>query len=226
MDDYLTERDQWEALKRWVRENGAWMVAGIIIGASGLFGYRWWEERETARAHTAQARYVDVLAALTRNDKTRAVELVDGLRQDFEGSPYADHAELALARTHVESGELEEAARRLRAVMDESADPQLRLIARERLARVQLAQGKPDEALATLAGARPGAFAPRYEEIRGDALLRKGDTAGALAAYRAALAAAEPGLVDTGLLQLKINDLSAGKAAPPDASTAPEVSTR
>ena len=218
MDDYLTETDQWEALKRWLRENGAWMVAGVIIGVGALFGYRWWEERQTTRAHTAHARYTDVLTALSRADKARAVELADQLRRDLADTPYADHADLVLARAHVDLGELEEATRRLRAVMDSSDDPELRLIARERLARVQLAQDRPDDALATLSGAESGAFTARFDEIRGDALLKKGDAAGALAAYRAALAAKEPGLVDTGLLQLKINDLGAGE---PDSTETP-----
>lgn len=209
MDDYLTEIDQWEALKRWLRENGAWMVAGVIIGVGALLGYRWWEERQTTRAHTAQARYTDVLTALSRADKARAVELADQLRSELSDTPYADHADLVLARAHVDLGELDEAERRLRIVMEGSDDPELRLIARERLARVQLAQDRPDDALATLAGAESGAFAARFDEIRGDALLKKGDTAGALAVYRAALTAEEPGLVDVGLLQLKINDLGA-----------------
>jgi predicted negative regulator of RcsB-dependent stress response len=212
VDDYLTESDQWEALKRWLRENGAWMVAGVIIGVGVLFGYRWWEERQTARAYTAHARYSDVLTALSGADKTRAVELADQLRSEYSDTPYADHADLVLARAHVDLGELEEAARRLRQVMDTSDDPELGLIARERLARVQLAQDRPDEALATLSGVDAGSFGPRFEEIRGDALFRKGDTAGALAAYRAALAATEPGVADAGLLQLKINDLGAAEA--------------
>lgn len=221
MEDYLTETDQWEALKRWLRENGAWMVAGVLIGVGALLGYRWWEERQTTRAHTAQARYADVLTALGRADKARAVELADQLRNELSETPYADQADLVLARAHVDLGELEEAARRLRVVMEKSDDPELRLIARERLARVQLAQNRPDDALATLAGAEPGAFAARFDEIRGDALLKKGDTTGALAAYRAALAAAEPGVVDAGLLQLKINDL--GAATPESAETAAPV---
>ncbi len=226
MDDYLTERDQWEALKRWLRENGAWMVAGIVIGAAGLFGYRWWEERQIERAHTAQARYADALAALTRNDQTRAIELAEQLRRDFRDTPYTDQAELVLARVHVESGELEAAARRLRDVVENSEDDALRLIARERLARVQLAQDQPDEALTTLAGAPAGAFAPRFDEIRGDALLKKGDSAGAVAAYRAALAGAEPGLTDGGLLQLKLNELGAGESASTDTESGPEEANR
>ena len=99
-----------------------------------------------------------------------------------------------------------------------SEDDELRLIARERIARVQLAQDRPDEAIATLAAeGSPGAFAPRYAELRGDALQRKGDTSGAIAAYREALTSKEPGVVDVGQLQLKLNDLGAGEAPPDEA---------
>ena len=33
MDDFLTERDQWEALKGWLRENGAWMLRAEDIAS-------------------------------------------------------------------------------------------------------------------------------------------------------------------------------------------------
>lgn len=213
MDDYLTERDQWEALKTWLRENGAWIVAGVLLGAAILYGWRWWQERTTTESLTAAARYADVVSALDRGDQSRAAQLTEQLHADFGDTPYADQGELALARVNVETGELEEAAKRLRRVMNESQDESLRHVARLRLARVEIAQGKPDEALKTLGGVKPGAFDPRYAEVRGDALLARGDRAGALAEYRKALEATEPGLVDTGLLQLKINDL-----APPDAA--------
>ena len=82
---------------------------------------------------------------------------------------------------------------------------------RGRLARVYLEQDKPDEALALLKSGKPGAFEPRFEEIRGDALLAKGDRSGALTAYRAARAGAAGGAVDAGLLELKIIALEPAK---------------
>jgi len=166
------------------------------------------------RAETASARYQDMLGALDASDKTRAEELLEQLRKDYPETPYIDQAELSLARTHVENGELEKAAALLRNVMTESRDEELQHVAALRLARVQIAQNKPDDAFATLKRPDAGAFDPRYAEVRGDALVAKGDRAGALAEYRKAQAAAsapgaEPGLVDAGLLQLKINDLAA-----------------
>jgi predicted negative regulator of RcsB-dependent stress response len=208
VDDFLTERDQWDALKTWLKENGAWIVAGVLIGVIVLYGWRWWQERTTTRNQTAASRYSDVLDALARKDRARADQLVDTLSKDYADTPYVDQGQLALARADVESGSLDAAARRLAAIAADAEDDELRNVARLRLARVQLMRKKPDEALVTLAQVKAGAFTPAMEEVKGDALLAKGDKAGALAAYRRAVEAAEPGLMDQGLLQLKINDLA------------------
>jgi predicted negative regulator of RcsB-dependent stress response len=108
----------------------------------------------------------------------------------------------------VQNNQLPQAATDLTRVLQHTKDPELKLVVRLRLARVQLGQGKPDEALKTLNDptVKPGAFASRFAEVRGDALLAKGDRAGALQAYREARAGADT--VDAQLLDLKIDDLA------------------
>jgi predicted negative regulator of RcsB-dependent stress response len=109
----------------------------------------------------------------------------------------------------VRNGQLDKAAATLQVLLGRTEDPQLALVARLRLARVQLALSKPDDALATLSAAKDaGAFEPRFQEVRGDIHLAKGDREAALKAYRAAQAGAVSGTVDGELLDLKINDLS------------------
>ncbi|HEY8507012.1 MAG TPA: tetratricopeptide repeat protein, partial [Steroidobacteraceae bacterium] len=121
------------------------------------------------------------------------------------------------------SGDLSDAASRLRKVMEETDDRELALVARLRLARVQIAQEKPDDAIATLnAVADPGAFAARFHEVRGDALYAKSDKAGALKEYLAARAGTGIGSVDAELLELKINDLE-GEGITPAGDSAPSA---
>jgi predicted negative regulator of RcsB-dependent stress response len=97
--------------------------------------------------------------------------------------------------------------------MTSSKDSELRNIARLRLARLQIDQGKPDDAIQTLAGGADSvAFASRYHEVRGDALLAKKDTSGAAAEYRAALSASDSHGADAALLELKISDLGVAPA--------------
>jgi predicted negative regulator of RcsB-dependent stress response len=207
VDEFMSEDEQWEALKRWLRENTLWIVAGVGFGVLALAGWRWWEARTERLALEAGTKYQQVVEALGRGDRTRGLSLIDELRRDYPDSPYLDQAELAASRVFVDRNELAEAAERLKRVMEDSSDRELSLVARLRLARVQLAQKRPDEALATLEGADPGAFAPRYHEVRGDAYLAKGDRAAALKEYQTARAGDVAAVVDTALLDLKINDL-------------------
>ena len=223
MDDYLlSEKEQWEALKRWLRENGPAIVAGVAIAAVGLGGYRWWRAHESNSDLAAGEMYVRMENAFEQGNRTQAFILLGDLERQYASSPYADQAKLASARAFVEDNELDRAADELRDVMQHSHDSVLKLIARQRLARVQIAQHQPSQAIATLAGGAPGALAPLYAEARGDAYYAMGDKAAALAQYRLARAAEVGGETDTGLLDLKISDLSApvasGKSGVPQAA--------
>lgn len=222
MDDYLSEKEQVEQIKGWLRANVPWILAGIVVGGLAIAGWRWWQAHTDRLALEASARYQQVLQAFNAGDKTRALALVGDLERDHAGSPYTDQANLAAARVLVETNELERAAQRLSTVARTSHDPELATIAKLRLARVQVSLGKADEALATLGPPLTGAFAERYHEVRGDAYYAKGDKAAALDEYRAARLAAGPTVAENDVLNLKINDLTgAASAAAHPKDTAP-----
>ncbi len=206
MEDYLNDKEQWERVLAWLREQGPWMLAAVAVTAALFGGWRYWQSRVEQHELAAAARYEQVIDAFSHNDVARGLILADRLVKDFSSTPYADQAELAAARVLVESKELDKAAERLSRVMVSTKDPELALIARLRLARVQLAQGQADAALKTLNAVNPGAFAARYAEVRGDALLAEGDRDGALKEYRAARGGADT--LDSELLDLKIGDLA------------------
>jgi predicted negative regulator of RcsB-dependent stress response len=207
VEEYLNEKEQWERVLAWLREQGPWILAGVAL-ALGLFGgWHLWQNRMQQRDLAAANRYDQVIKAFTHNDIVGGFRLADDLVKEFPRTGYADQTDLAVARVQVETKQLDQAAARLQHVLGSTKDAELALIARLRLARVQLAQGKADDALKTLDAAKPGAFAARYAEVRGDALLAKGDRDGALKAYRAARGSGASTL-DTGLLDLKIGELA------------------
>jgi len=157
-----------------------------------------------------------MVQALERGDRSQALVDLGELEREHAGSAYTDQARLLAARVYVDNDELDKAAAELAEVSEHSKDRDLGQIARLRLARVQISQGKTDAALATVGDAAgAGAFAARYHEVRGDALYAKGDKAGALAEYRSAQTA-DPA-TDAQLLSLKIGDLAsaAAPATPP-----------
>lgn len=229
MDDYLlSEREQWEALKRWLQVNGPAILAGIAVAAIGLGAYRWWQARQDNADLAAGAMFVEMENAFEQGDRTEAFILLGDLERQYPSSPYADQARLASAKAFVGNGDLGKAADELREVMQHSSDSILRLVARLRLARVQIAQHQASDALATLNGANAGAMAAQYAEVRGDAYYAMGDKSAALAQYRLARAADTGGETDSGLLDLEISSLAADTAAPasPAATAAPTASPK
>ena len=220
MDEYLSEKEQWEAVKTWFRENGLWIVAGVAVGAAGIGGWQWWNAHVDKVNGEASGKYQQLITSIGRNDESAALVTLGEMERDYASTPYVDQAKLAFARVYVESNRLDKAADALQWVSQHSKDKQLALVARLRLARVQIAEQKPDDALATLNGIDPGAFAAQFHEVRGDALLAKGDKGGALSEYRVARtmdtgAGAAPG--GGSFLDLKISDLVA------DAGPAPKT---
>ncbi len=208
-EDYLTDDEQWEAVKRWIAENGLWIVGGAVLGAALLFGWHGYQNHGNDLAFKAAAQFGEMTTALESDDRTKSRRIAEGLIRDFPRSPYADQAQLTLARLFVDDGQLPSAIAPLTQVMTNSKDAELRHIARLRLARVLIDQGKPDDAIKTLSEDSPGAFAAGYHEVRGDAFYAKKDPKSAESEYKAALIGSETSSVDSALLELKIADLGA-----------------
>jgi predicted negative regulator of RcsB-dependent stress response len=227
VEEYLSESEQWDQIKAWLRDNGLWIIAGVVVGAVGLGGWHWYQDHVDAVGVEASTKYTQVVEAFGKGDRTQGFVLLGELERDYSSSPYVDQAKLMAARVYVDGGDLDKAAAELQAVTDHSKDTDLALVSRLRLARVQIAQKKPDAALATLNGVKSGAFEPRYHEVMGDAYYAKGDKAGALKEYLSAKVADLGGSPDSQELDLKISDLSAENphamaqaATPPAASAA------
>jgi predicted negative regulator of RcsB-dependent stress response len=224
VEEYLSDKEQWEQVKAWLRENSLWVIAGIAVGGAALGGWRWYQDHVDAVGAQASAKYGQMLQALDHNDRTQAFVLLGELERDYATSPYVDQAKLMAARAYVDSGELDKAINELKAVTEHSKDTELALVARLRLARVEIAQSKADAALATLNGLKAGAFEGRYHEILGDAYYAKGDKASALKEYLKAKGNDLAGGSDRPL-DLKISDLSADTPPPVAQAALPPAAT-
>ncbi len=221
MEGYLSEKEQWEAIKLWVRENGLWIIAGVVVASIGVSGFHWYQDHRDHLAMQAGTKYERLAEAFERGDRAQGFLLLGELERESASSPYVDQAHLMVAHAYVDSHELDKAASELELVATHSKDPEMALVARLRLARVQIAEEKPDLALATLNAVSPGAFASRFDEVRGDAYYAKGDKASALKAYLSARTVNIAGGADAKELELKISDLAAETPAGTAAKTPP-----
>ena len=107
----------------------------------------------------------------------------------------------------VDSNQLDDAALALQEVLDKPANDTLEELARQRLARVLLAQEQAEKALEILEGKALPAFQATRDELRGDTLVILKRPAEAKAAY---LQAKEALAADAaaGSLLMKLDDLS------------------
>ena len=115
-----------------------------------------------------------------------------------------------MARARLEASQPDLAIDLLQFVVDNGYPRALAVVARERLARLMLAQGQADEALVLLQGDTdiPG-FESRFAEVRGDIYSSQGKTEEAIAAYLEALETLEAGVGDRGMLVLKLEAMGA-----------------
>ena len=219
-EEYLSDEERAEALREWWRDNWAWILGGVVLGAVLLGGWNYWRTHQTKQAEGAGELYVDVETALAQRDLTKAQQGLDELNKRFQGSAYAQQARLAVAKLQAVDGKYAEAETLLRAVAADSKDKELAQLAELRLARLLIQQGKHDDAIKLLEPLTAGGFGAEAREIRGDALHAKGDVEGARAEYAAALANADAA-IDRQLVEMKLQDVG---GVAPAASTA-EVTT-
>lgn len=207
MTTHYDDEAQAEQLKLWWKENWMALAAGLVIGLAAIFGWEGWQNHKTQRAATASQMYEELKQALADDKADVAKPLADKLVADYADTPYAAGAQLRMAAAAVKDSQFDDAATRLTWVQAHAKDDGLQEVAQLRSARVLWQQGKLDEAL-KLVDNQTGAFAPLFDELKGDIQLAKGDRDAARNAYQKAFAATPEDQPSRKLLQNKLDDLN------------------
>jgi predicted negative regulator of RcsB-dependent stress response len=226
VDELLSEKEQIEAIRGWWRENGRYIISGVVIGVGLLLGWNYWNSQKAQAALAASEAYESLVKEVADGDTDAARTLAAELYDSYGSTVYARQARLAMAKLYMDKGRDGDAADELRALLlAAGADSEAAMVGRLRLARILLYQDKPQEAVDLLQGYRDTAFAARYSDALGDAYVALGQNDNARDAYTLALADnPNAPTVNRTLVQMKINDLprpDAGAAA----ETAPDAST-
>ena len=209
IDDLLDEHEQGERVRLWLRENGAGLIGGVLLGLVVIGGWQWWQkQRDARRMHTGE-QFQAVVDAVAAKQLKPAQQLAAKLPQ----GTYATLAALDLAKAQVDAGQRDAAIATLRAT--QAQDPTLAAVVAQRLAQLLVDAGKPRDALALLARDSTDVAT---QQVRGDALLALGQAADARAAYALALAHADVGSPQRRLLELKLSQVG-GTPAQPEAQS-------
>ncbi|MDD2344069.1 MAG: tetratricopeptide repeat protein [Tolumonas sp.] len=211
MDIYNSEEQQVEAIKSWWQENGKSIIAGVVIGFVGLFGWRYYNSYVQQRSEASAAAYQQVMQVLAEQHE-KGFSAVSKFIADHGSDTYGDLAALQLSADAVKANKLELAAEQLRRVAEHGVDDEFKPVAGIRLARILLAMNKPADALKALDAVTAEQYKATVAEVRGDALLASAQPEKARAAYVVALQASKNGA--NPVLQMKLDDLSvAGEKA-------------
>ena len=202
-----TDDQEVEELKRWWNENGKTVVAGLVLGLGGVFGWTTWQGYSQTRAEQASALYSELVNTAMETKHDQATRQTQRIVEEYPSSGYAVLASLVGARSALISGDAALARRHLEWARDNAKRVEWRDIARVRLARVLVGEAAYDEAQRELTAIESTEFAPFSEEISGDVAVFTGKTADARRAYGAALAnEALPAPART-RIQMKLDDL-------------------
>ncbi|QKJ88218.1 hypothetical protein PMPD1_3295 [Paramixta manurensis] len=204
MEVYSNENEQVDALRRFFADNGKALVIGVVLGVGALVGWRYWSNHENGSAKETSAEYQKLTTELD-GSKPQTVEAVTQFASN-NNNTYGALASLDLAKQYVDKNDLGNAVTQLQRGLQDTKDANLQAVLNLRLARIQLQQKKADEVLKTLDGIKGDGWTAIVADLRGEALLSKGDKQGARDAWKKGIDSdASPALKE--MMQMKMNNL-------------------
>jgi predicted negative regulator of RcsB-dependent stress response len=185
MEQYETEEQQVEAIKRFWKENGLALVIGALLGLGGLLGWRYYNDSQIAAKEQASFAYEKASEELVKGEAgfSQAKTFIDS----HNGTGYAMLMALEMAQQAIERKDLTEAAKQLEFVASNAKLSAVQSVAQLRLARIQVEQGEFELALASADKVIDSAFKGQSQEIKGDVYHAQQLFDKAWAAYSAAL---------------------------------------
>lgn len=213
MTDYLTEQEQIELLKNWVKQYSLVILAGVAMAIIVITGWRYYEQRRNNILSHASSIYDEMLTMRAQNDPAATFIQADKLFLHYPKTTYGQMAALMLARDAIIKKDYPLAEKHLQWVLDHCNIASLCQIARIRLARVLIADQKANDAIKILQKIDDKSFSGLTDEVKGDAYLAMNNSAKAREAYRQALSELPNAEVIRPLLQMKYDNLTTTLAA-------------
>lgn len=206
------EAQQIENIRNFMKSYGLLIVGGIVAGVVGLGGWSYWQQEKSAAYERQTATVQQLMNDTQQADITTALSgfagTADKITQDSPDSVQAILAQLVIADQAYQREDYASAEKALLQVNTSKIDDEgLVAIVNLRLANVQVAQDKLDDALATLAKVKTGAFTSTVEERKGDIYVAKKDTESAQKAYQTAWDSLIQREEDSAILRMKLESV-------------------
>lgn len=201
-----------EEFKKWWIQFGNHLIIFLIIVVVGFGGFRYWDTVQSNEAKDASVSFESVLELLNKGEKEKAKSLIKNIKQDFPNLPYTQLAMLLEAHILVTENNYKDAEKILLEVIGTDPIKGLTEIATSRLARLYLAQNKPEKALEVISNKSRDNDKGGLWELQADIAAAMGDHEKALTLYDQALEQSQLLGYPTTNISLKKNNLPARRA--------------
>lgn len=196
-----TEDEQAEQIKRWLRENGPQIIAGVVMGLSAIWGFDYYKNYQHEQSVEARSYY---LSTVTNSNNTQALA---ALQNDHADSGYTQQSILMSAKHAVLAGNYQQALEHLSPLLN-TENEFIAHTAKLRSAAIYLQMGNYDQALAVLGTGENPAFSGLYNHTKGDIYLSQNNIESAKKHYELALGQLSIDSELKNLIQIKLNDLN------------------
>ncbi|MBV8802600.1 MAG: tetratricopeptide repeat protein [Gammaproteobacteria bacterium] len=214
MTEYLTEQEQIQQLKSWVKQYGLTVVFGILIAVLITSGWQYWQNYRYKILTHASAVYDEMLTMRAQNNAHETVVQANKLITHYPKTPYAVMAALVLSRNAVIDKNYPEAIKQLNWAKDHSKNNSIQEVARIRIARILIAEKQYNEALTTLDTLNDENYLGMVDEVRGDIYMAKQDNVSASKFYQLALKEIPNADISRPILQMKLANVTTNNSAP------------
>jgi predicted negative regulator of RcsB-dependent stress response len=209
--DVLDEHEQGELVQKWLRENALSILIGVGLGLLLIFGWQQWRAHRTTHRLDAATQFAVFNADIDKKDIDAAKAIAAKLQSDYADTPYATLAALRIADNAATRGDHEAARAALDSAYQHAGIDALKTLSGLYLARSEIAQKKPQDALDLLDKLPQLGYAALRDELRGDALAALGRKDEARTAYTDALTNLDATAANHAFVEMKLNDLGSGE---------------
>jgi predicted negative regulator of RcsB-dependent stress response len=212
VDIHSTDEEKVEAIKKWLKDNGMWIIVGAAVGFGGVYGYRYMEAEKERHFKTASYTYSQLLKVKGDDAKKAEYEnLSKELTTQFQDTIYNAYARFHIAQNEIENGALDKAVSQYEAIIKAYPKHAMSHIALIRKARVMTQNGQAEQAATLLEKAEKGEFFSQYAYTLGDIYMLLGQKDKARIAYTDAMDKGEGTVGSDPMLKIKLDSLAAAE---------------
>ncbi|MBT3992766.1 MAG: tetratricopeptide repeat protein [Gammaproteobacteria bacterium] len=209
MENNLTDQQQAEIVKKWLKDNGISIVAFIAIGIGGSLGFQSFQGNQLKKSENASRLFSEIEFSVKQQRLSQAQTLLQEMDNNFANTPYQDQSHFAMAKLYMDSLDYDNAIVQLEFLLENSSDNSLKHIARLRISRILIEQSKLTEAMELLMSVNEISqpYQSNYESIKADIYALQGDIDNAQKSYQKALEMMSPGNFEYDFVKMKASEI-------------------